>query len=393
MSRFGFASLQAIEEEVSEIEPINTKNNRKYVWRQFMGFCEEKNYILDGRTPIDVLAKILTDWAFNMRKQNGDEYKEYTVKTIWNVTAKLLMEKYFTEFNIQFNPFTNIEFKAARDAKNAKRKQLQRDPQKRKESAVFLRYDEFQNMVRVCDENTPDGLQKKLFFVFAFELAWRGGEGHKCLISYFKEEENNVGEKTGRIIYDPVFTKTTQGGEKPCASSKWLVKNNINADMCPIRLYKKFLEKRVEIKTKRLFLTVNPAWKLNRKWYKDIPAGRNTVSKWTVVQAKASGLNTENIKITNHSLRATAVSNLAKNGVGEQQLIKITGHTNSKSITPYLQMDEDHHEEIVRRMRANDVQQAQLSQTSSSAVNAPIAALSNQNTYNNCVFNCSSCNF
>lgn len=94
--------------------------------------------------------------------------------------------------------------------------------------------------------------------------------------------------------------------------------NKINTDLCPIRLYKKFLEKRDGIKTNRLFLTINPAWKLNRKWFKDVPAGRNTVSKWTNIQTKISGLNIENIKLTNHFLRATGVSNLAKKGVGEQ---------------------------------------------------------------------------
>lgn len=144
---------------------------------------------MDEITQINVLAEILTNWAFNMRKQNGEEYKEFTVKTIWNITAKLLMNKFFTEYKIMFNPFTDIEFKTARDAKNAKRKLLQTDPAKRKESAVFLKYDEFHNMVRGCDEDTPDGLQRKVFFVFAFELAWRGGEGYKCLISYFKEEK------------------------------------------------------------------------------------------------------------------------------------------------------------------------------------------------------------
>jgi len=171
---------------------------------------------------------------------------------------------------------------------------------------VALKYKKITKLVRSCDEDTPEGLQKKTFLVFSFELAWRGGEGSKCLLSYFAEGTNNSGEKTERIEYNPVFTKTTQG-EGPCASSKWLIIKKVNPDMCPIRLYKKFLEKRKGIMTDRFFLTVNPTWAMNRKWYKNIPTGRNTVAKWTKSQADKIGLTKKDAKLTNHSLRATAV--------------------------------------------------------------------------------------
>lgn len=161
MSRFGTSSFNSIKEDIEESTPKNTKASNKYVWRQFMSFCNDKNYSLNEHTTISCLAEILTDWAFNMRKLNGEEYKEFTVKTIWNVTAKLLMQKFFNDYNIIFNPFSDIEFKKARDAKNAKRKQLQKVPEKRKESAVFLTNQEYQKLVAGCDEETPDGLQKK----------------------------------------------------------------------------------------------------------------------------------------------------------------------------------------------------------------------------------------
>lgn len=356
-------------------------------------------------TLIPTLANILTDWAYNMKKKNGEDYKDFTLKTIWNVTSKLLMEKYQNEYNIKFNPFTDTEFKTAREAKGAKRKQLQTDPQKRKESAVSLKYNEFKNMVQNCDEETPDGLQKKLFFVLSYELAWRGGEGVKCLISYFKDDINNAGEKTDRMEYNPIFDKTTQGGEKPCAPSKWVVKNKINPDLCPVRLFKKFLEKRNNINIPRLFLTVNPFWKLG-KWYKNIPVGKNIITRWTSTEAKKSGLATEKVKITNHSLRATAVSKLSKQGVEENTLIKITGHSNPKSIKPYLQLDEEHHSNIVEKMRedndkANHNPETNICMPGSTSSNSMAnshtltsnAADSKNSNFYNCVFHCNSCNF
>jgi hypothetical protein len=48
---------------------------------------------------------------------------------------------------------------------------------------------------------------------------------------------------------------------------------------------------------------------------------------------------------------------LAESGVWEQNIIKITGHSNAKSVSiyilvnMYLQMAEDHHKEIIEKMK------------------------------------------
>lgn len=69
------------------------------MWRQFMTFRAEKNYTLyEKNTNLCSGKNIITYWAFNMRKQNCDGYNEFAVKTILNITAKLMMEKYFTEY-------------------------------------------------------------------------------------------------------------------------------------------------------------------------------------------------------------------------------------------------------------------------------------------------------
>jgi hypothetical protein len=74
------------------------------------------------------------------------------------------MEKYFYEYGMKINPFEPIEFKPVRDARNAKRKNLQSMEDKRKESARFLTYNELKELVKACDEQKPEGLQKKILF-------------------------------------------------------------------------------------------------------------------------------------------------------------------------------------------------------------------------------------
>jgi hypothetical protein len=102
-----------------------------------------------------------------------------------------------------------------------------------------------------------------------------------------------------------------------------------------------------------LFLTPNPSWQNQQSIgrFKNTPVGRNQISSWMAESAKNWYRFKKKKKITNHSVRATAVSNLAKQGVGEQQLIKITGHSSAHSIRPYLQMDMEHHQTIINSMR------------------------------------------
>jgi hypothetical protein len=73
-----------------------------------------------------------------MRRSDGEEYKEGVVKTLWNTVAKILQQKYYEECNIIFDPFKDKTFECARTARDAKTKQLQKCPEKRKISANFL---------------------------------------------------------------------------------------------------------------------------------------------------------------------------------------------------------------------------------------------------------------
>uniref|UniRef100_A0A1Y1LQA7 Uncharacterized protein n=1 Tax=Photinus pyralis TaxID=7054 RepID=A0A1Y1LQA7_PHOPY len=133
-----------------------------------------------------------------MKKTDGTDYKESVVKTLWNITAKLLQKKYLEEFNRKIDAFKDIIFEDTRKARSAKRKLLQAIPEKRKVSSAALTRVEISKIVESFDETTPDGLQKKFYQIAAVELAWRGNGAAFCLLDYFKKEVNNVGVFTGR---------------------------------------------------------------------------------------------------------------------------------------------------------------------------------------------------
>jgi hypothetical protein len=114
---------------------------------------------------------------------------------------------------------------------------LQADVSKRKvSSAALIILKEYLKMVKLWDEETPHGLQHKFFLIVARELAWRGNEAANCLVSFFREEQerNNFGDLTGRLEYNPILSKTHQGGCHSLSESKWLVPN-MSSDLCPVR--------------------------------------------------------------------------------------------------------------------------------------------------------------
>lgn len=60
------------------------------------------------------------------------------------------------------------------------------------------------------------------------ELTWRGGKGVTAKVDRFINRIDLEENLAGRIEYNPVFTKTTQGRSKELADSKWVVKNQNN---------------------------------------------------------------------------------------------------------------------------------------------------------------------
>jgi hypothetical protein len=160
-----------------------------------------KNYKIEETSGTQFLAKIMQDYAYNMKRLNGEDYKEGCVKTIWNVTAKMLQEKFNAEYNRIIDPFGDIIFQGARAARDTKRKELQARPEKRKENATALTDVEQKNIISLWDEDTPVGLQRKFYHIASVELTWRGGEAFKCLTSYFKQEINNDGSLTGNLSF------------------------------------------------------------------------------------------------------------------------------------------------------------------------------------------------
>jgi hypothetical protein len=106
-----------------------------------------------------------------------------------------------------------------------------------------------------------------------------------------------------------------------------------------------------------------------------------------VDKTESIGNDTKRIKVTNHSNYAAAVTQLAKVGVSENQIMKVTRHSNMASIKSYLQINSEHHEKIIQKMRSNN---SEITRSAGSSIETP-SSTSSKVSYSSCVFN--NCSF
>lgn len=142
------------------------------------------------------------------------------LKGHWNLLVKkVILDVWKSQqrhISIQDDPV----FEQARKAKAVKRRQLQSDLTKHTINAVPFPPEEKRKIIDLHNEETPEGLLKKFFQYASFIFAWRGNEGAKSMITHYREEKDLRGIPTGRIEYNPIFTKTCQEEEKILSSSK-----------------------------------------------------------------------------------------------------------------------------------------------------------------------------
>ncbi|KAJ8914799.1 hypothetical protein NQ315_014543 [Exocentrus adspersus] len=162
---------------------------------------------------MECLGSILKDYAFNIKKTGGADYKESVIKTMWNIiTSKKLQQHYYDNFNIIFDPFKDVHFQQARKARDTKRGLLQKDPTKRNQSSTAFTPNEYHTITNSFDEDTPAGVQQKFSSSKISMERWRSRDLHD-------REEFSI---TQLLLRQPKVA------QKKLADSKWLVQNKIN---------------------------------------------------------------------------------------------------------------------------------------------------------------------
>jgi hypothetical protein len=196
-----------IEERLANRMPKNTRNAKDSAWRQFQRFLDlDSSLIFNGNlSTSEEINELLKKFAFNMKTITGEEYKDESLKSVWNSVAKQIMDIVFKTQKREINIFSDPVFQEARDSKFLKRQDLQRDPTKRKVSATPLTSEECQEMIEFWGIDSPNGMNRTLFHLGGFALANRGNDQSSWRIEDFEKEVDNKGQLTGYFLFLIVY--------------------------------------------------------------------------------------------------------------------------------------------------------------------------------------------
>jgi hypothetical protein len=190
-----------IEKKLLERIPHNTRSTQNMCWRIFSRFLIKFGLVFDPSTSTDEeINNLMKKFAFNARKMDGFDFKDESLKSIWNSVAKQMMDQVYKAKGRNVNIFRDPAFKEARDAKFVKRRELQKDPSKRKVSATPLTAEESREIIQLWGTDTPLGLNRTLFHLGGFALANRGGDQSSWKLEDFEKEVDNKGKLTGNFF-------------------------------------------------------------------------------------------------------------------------------------------------------------------------------------------------
>ena len=149
------------------------------------------------------------------------------------------------------------------------------------------------------------------------------------------------------------LTKTRQGGLSKKQRRVPQRMFAVGGDRCPVGILEKAISKRPTNLAQTgplylgpLYLTPLQKFKGRGVWYSEAPLGVNKIDSFMNTMAALAGLDTTNKKFTNHCVRKTLVRKLQKQGVTNDKIASITGHSSEQSLRDYADTDLSDHSSI-----------------------------------------------
>ena len=189
-------------------------------------------------------------------------------------------------------------------------------------------------------------LQNASFFVVGKFFALRGGVEHRKLkLSQLKRKTN-----PDQYIYYENVAKNRNGSFKQLH-----VKGKVvplyscpeAEERCPVNILDNYIQKRPQYAKENDIFYVRPLpttlTNPTDPWYAKVPVGRDTLNKKFKIMCEQAAIKG---KKTNHSLRATGVTQLYESGVPEKVIQERTGHRSLEALRVYERTNEFQHKAV-----------------------------------------------
>ena len=194
----------------------------------------------------------------------------------------------------------------------------------------------------ILGDKTPESLLHAVFYLNGLNFCLRGGEEHRQLkITQLQRmtvpDPDNPGQMIDCYEYTEFGSKNRSGGLNQVylrnkGFRQYAAKN---ASRCHVRLIDLYLDKLPAYAFERDIFYCRPLQKYTQdgNWYAASPIGHNTLNAMLKTIFSKAEVDTENI--SNHSLRATAVTRMYEAGIPEKQIMERSGHLSLSGVRNY----------------------------------------------------------
>lgn len=203
----------------------------------------------------------------------------------------------------------------------------------------------------VVNTTTPRGLLNAAFYVVGKMFCLRGGQEHRFLkLSQIKRTDD-------KYTYYENVSKNRNGSYKQLhvrSKTVPLYPNPDLGDRCPVLILDKYISKLPQSARDKDIFYARPLEKMptdeNAPWYSPVPIGKHTLQ--TMVKRMCKEANIKGAK-TNHSLRATAATQMFAQGAPEKVIQERTGHRSLDGLRTYERSSESQHRALSTLLSTN----------------------------------------
>ena len=189
----------------------------------------------------------------------------------------------------------------------------------------------------------PTSLQRTVWWQITNHFGQRARDEARQLKFGDIKIEREFGSGEEYLVWDIERCTKTRNGERPMGHKRSFEPKAFatNNDRCPVALYKLFVSHRPESMLQidsPFFLAVryHIDYNFENVWYLNRPLGKNSIGEFLSKASKllpATSCNRK--KVSNHSARKTAITNLMDNNVNPLHVGQLSGHKNMDSLRSY----------------------------------------------------------
>ena len=277
------------------------------------------------------LNESLYEFYPEVKKRNGDDFsKSMLVGIRSGINRHLSLPPYKKSFNIMNDSvFSSSNLMLKSLITDLKKKGLDTASHHPNISNIDLKKIMDENSF---DLNSPEELQQHVFFNTQYFFCRRGRENLRNLTKKSFNFDIDDGQEFCELSFNE-FTKNHKESTAP--KPRMYATGQTNCPVASLKLYLQKLSQKSDV-----FYTrhrTSKSFKINdQTWYTEAALGVNTLGHMMKRISKRLNLEKE---YTNHSIRATVVTNLSAAGLESREIMRVTGHKCERSLISYDRLD------------------------------------------------------